>query len=408
MKITKLIFIALLLALGIPSIFQTASAHGERSLEPFVRMRTIQWYDVKWSSDKLAVNDDLVITGRFHVAQDWPSNLAKPDAAYLALVAPGPVFVRKERTINGESHVNSLPLKLGGDYEFRMVLKARIPGKYHIHPSFNIQETGNIAGPGMWITITGSASDFTNMVKLSHGEMVNLETYGKSNGLRWHMFWTILGVAWLAWWIRRPLFIPRYNLLKRGGAEDTLITPLDNKLAKGILFVIPAIVLGSYLYTISLYPETIPLQTSRDQIEPLDPLPNLVNVKVKRAEYIISSRDMNMVMEVQNNTDRPLKLGEFATGSVRFINPKIHVDYKNYSSELVAEQGLHVKQEEAIAPGASALLTVDAMDALWHNEHLSSVIKDADSRLGGLLFFYDDLGNRFVSSISVPIIPIYK
>jgi hypothetical protein len=35
---------------------------------------------------------------------------------------------------------------------------------------------------------------------------------------------------------------------------------------------------------------------------------------------------------------------------------------------------------------------------------VSSVIKDADSRFGGLLFFYDSDGTRYLSSISAPTI----
>ena len=37
---------------------------------------------------------------------------------YLGVIAPGPVFVRKERYINGQPHLNSLPLQLGDDYQF--------------------------------------------------------------------------------------------------------------------------------------------------------------------------------------------------------------------------------------------------------------------------------------------------
>ncbi len=36
------------LALTLGADVKTASAHGERSQEPFLRMRSIQWYDMKW------------------------------------------------------------------------------------------------------------------------------------------------------------------------------------------------------------------------------------------------------------------------------------------------------------------------------------------------------------------------
>jgi methane/ammonia monooxygenase subunit B len=44
MKSFRIPWLGILLALVTvsPSVF----AHGERALEPFVRMRTIQWYDI--------------------------------------------------------------------------------------------------------------------------------------------------------------------------------------------------------------------------------------------------------------------------------------------------------------------------------------------------------------------------
>lgn len=126
MKTIKLFIVLAICTAGL--MFSTSSvwAHGEKSLEPFVRMRTIQWYDVAWSNKQVNVNDELVVTGKFHVAEDWPYNIQKPDVAYLGLIAPGPVFLRKERTINGEAHLNSLALQIGSDYEFKIKLKARI------------------------------------------------------------------------------------------------------------------------------------------------------------------------------------------------------------------------------------------------------------------------------------------
>ncbi len=115
----------------------SVSAHGEKALEPFIRMRTIQWYDVQWGDTQLKVNDTLVVEGKFHVAEDWPINVPKPEATFLNISTPGPVFIRTERYINDEPTVTSIALEQGGDYTFKMVLKARVPGHYHIHPFFN-------------------------------------------------------------------------------------------------------------------------------------------------------------------------------------------------------------------------------------------------------------------------------
>jgi methane/ammonia monooxygenase subunit B len=407
MKLFKLLVLSSVCLSGLVLSTSDVWAHGERSLEPFVRMRTVQWYDVNWSADKVAVNDELIITGKIHVAEDWPNSIPKPEAAYLGVIAPGPVFLRKERWINGEAHLNSLPLKIGRDYEFKMKLKARIPGRYHIHPSFNIIDTGNVAGPGLWVEITGNANAFTNTVQTVHGEMINLETYGIANGVRWHMLWMILGVAWLVWWIRRPLFIPRYAMVNKG-EEDELVTSNDKNLAKAILVVVPVIVLSGYFMANNQYPETIPLQASLDLIPPLSEQPSLVNAKVKRATYNIPQRSMTMMVEIKNESSRPVQIGEFTTGSVRFINSNMTIDTSHTPPEYLATNGMQIEPNDWIQPGENKVVKVVASDAVWETEHLSSVIRDADSRFGGLLFLFDDQGNRHLTSISAPLIPEYK
>ena len=153
----------------------TALAHGGKALEPFIRMRTIQWYDVMWSKDKLNVNDEVVITGKFHVAEDWPRGVPKPDATYLNVSSPGPVFVRIERYLNGQASVSSAALKLGGDYDFKIVLKARLPGRYHLHPFFNLHDAGAVMGPGHWFEVVGDPAAFTNQVKTLDGNVIDMD-----------------------------------------------------------------------------------------------------------------------------------------------------------------------------------------------------------------------------------------
>ncbi len=67
---------------------QPVMAHGEKALEPFIRMRTIQWYDVQWSKQKFNVNEEINISGKFHVAEDWPASVPKPEAAFLNISTP--------------------------------------------------------------------------------------------------------------------------------------------------------------------------------------------------------------------------------------------------------------------------------------------------------------------------------
>ena len=285
---------------GLTFASNAAFAHGEKALEPFIRMRTIQWYDVQWSQDKLNVNDELVITGKFHVAADWPRGVPRPDATYLNVSSPGPVFIRMERYINGQASVSSAALTLGGDYDFKIVLKARLPGRYHLHPFFNLHDAGSVMGPGHWIEVTGDPAAFTNPVKTLNGDVIDMETYGLANGIGWHVFWFALAAAWLLWWVRRPLFIPRYKLLHSGQGK-WLITSLDRKIAMGILFGVPLFVLGANAMTDLQYPNAIPLQAGMDQIEPLPSAVNdgLVRIKVQRAEYHVPARSMTITAQIR-------------------------------------------------------------------------------------------------------------
>ena len=89
-KSLKTLFSAVCLGLCAGALApQAALAHGEKALEPFVRMRTIQWYDVAWSKAKLNVNEEVVITGKFHVNADWPRGVAQPDATLFECLRSG-------------------------------------------------------------------------------------------------------------------------------------------------------------------------------------------------------------------------------------------------------------------------------------------------------------------------------
>jgi methane/ammonia monooxygenase subunit B len=54
------------------------------------------------------------------------------------------------------------------------------------------------------------------------------------------------------------------------------------------------------------------------------------------------------------------------------------------------------------------MVVLDATDAAWEVERLVSFLTNVDSRTGGLIFFYDDKGNRSISEVSGPILPVFK
>ena len=405
-SVASLSFILSLYILNI----QTVMAHGEKALEPFIRMRTIQWYDVQWSRQKFAVNEEISVSGKFHVAEDWPVSVPKPDAAFLNISTPGPVLIRTERFLNGKPYVNSVALQPGGDYSFKVVLKGRLPGRYHIHPFFNLKDAGQVMAPGVWLEVSGDAADFSNEAKTINGEVINMETYGLSNGIFWHLFWGALATAWLLWWVRRPLFIARYRMLQ-AGLEDELVTQQDKHIGKAILIGVPLFVLGANWMTISEYPKAIPLQASLDQILPLSAQVNagVVDVDTLKAEYRIPERAMTFLVKINNRSDKPIQVGELAVANVRFLNKELAMPSQDNTDRMIAPDGLTLDNANPIQPAEERTMTIIAKDALWESERLDGLIRDSDSRIGGLLFFYDELvGERFISSITAAVIPKFN
>jgi methane/ammonia monooxygenase subunit B len=389
-----------------------AFAHGERAQEPYLRTRTIQFYDVHFSAAKLAVNDALNITGKFRLMTDWPDAVAPPDVAFLATGNPGPVVSRLESYVDGVAARQSLnKLQLGRDYEFRIVLKGRLPGTYHIHPMVSIKGAGPLVGPGEWIEITGSAADFTYPMKTIAGVSIdNLETFGLGHALTWYAVWVGLAAFWLLYWIVRPLLLPRWLALQKG-REDVLISMRDVGVGLALGVVVIGLTFGGYALTMSAYPYNVPLQSGTMKVPPLPEAASDIGIKVLDAQYDVPGRAMRVTAEVTNRGKDPVTLGEFTTANLRFVNQQLPPAVANvdasYPKELVARSGLRISDPAPIAPGETRQLKFEAADALWELERLTSFLTDVESRFGGLLFFFTPDGRREIVEVSGPIIPVF-
>lgn len=406
-RIARWSLVGLLMALAAAVMYApAASAHGEKSQAAFLRMRTIHWFDLNWSTDQLNVNDEMEITGKFHVFEGWPESVDPPEVSFLNIGIPGPTFIRKESYIGGSFVPRSVRLEIGKTYDFRVVLKARRPGEWHVHTMINVEGGGPIIGPGKWVTVNGSMSNFKNPVTTLTGQTVDLENYNEGNIWFWHVLWYAIGIAWIVYFARNPIFIPRL-LMVNAGRGDELITPTDKKV--GLLFGAATLLLVIFGFSSaqSKYPVTIPLQAGVLRgIKPLELPAPTVEVKVDEATYRVPGRAMKMVLTVTNKGDRPIQLCEFETAAVRFMNPQVCEDDTGYPEDLLAEEGLSVTGG-AVAPGETKTLEVTASDAAWEVYRLADIIYDPDSRMGGLLFFYDDAGNRQMVIIDAPLIPTF-
>lgn len=397
------------------AVFQAAPAlaHGERAQEPYLRTRTAHWYDVKWSTAKLGVNDQITVTGKFRLFSNWPDAVNLPTTVFVSNATPGPVLTRVESTLNGVPARQSFRnLEIGRDYEYRMVLKGRIPGRYHVHPMIAVKGSGPLVGPGKWVQISGNAADFVHPVTAISGEKIdNLETWGVRDAIGWHLIWFAIAAAWLIWWVRRPLLIPRYIALKKD-QEELLTTDLDLKLAIALLVVAVGLSFWSYSHTLSKYPRTVPLQAGTQFTPPLPFQAPPVKIEFQEARYDVPGRSMRMALKITNTGSKPLRIGEFATASIRFVNvnlpaAKANVD-PDYPQETIARNGLAISDDTDIRPGETKLVRIDATDAAWEIERLTSFLTDVDSKFGGLLFLFDSAGNRHIAEVGGPILPVFK
>ena len=407
-KVAKLSFVALLITMTAAMFYTpTASAHGEKSQAAFMRMRTIHWFDLNWSKEEVPVNDTMTISGKFFVFTGWPETVDKPEISFLNIGIPGPVFIRAGSWIGGQLVPRSVSLELGETYEFKVLLKARRPGDWHVHTMLNVKGGGPIIGPGKWVTVTGSMSSFVNPITTLTGETVDLENYNLGNTYFWHGLWYGIGILWVAYWARKPMFVPRLIAVDAGKA-DTLITATDRKVALGFGVGVIAIVAMSMASTNEKFPITTPLQAGLLRgIKSIDmPVPT-VAVKIEDATYRVPGRAMQMTMTITNNGDSAVRLGEFNTAGVRFMDANVAQDESGYPDDLLAEEGLTVSDNSPLAPGQKRTVQVTASDAAWEVYRLADLIYDPDSRFAGLLFFWDAAGNRQLVTIDAPLIPTF-
>lgn len=405
------ISVAAALAGGTVLVPTSAQAHGERATEPYIRTRTVHWYDMSWEKDSVAVAETYRIKGKFRLFSDWPDAAARPDLIYVSAYGPGAVLTRVESRLSGlpaqQSFVNA---ELGRDYEFEIVLKGRIPGRWHVHTIVQVNGAGAIVGPGKWLEVTGSASDFKEPVDTLTGRHIDdLETYKVAAAQWYHFALGLVALAWLVWWLRRPLVIPRWLAVQKG-REDILVRPIDDKLAAGMVGLMLLISVVGYHHATQAYPHVVPLRGGWTKLPPQPAPQELVPAKLTHAEYDVPGRSLRMRADITNTTDRPVRVGEFMTAELRFVNRSVPAAVESltgYPEDMVPGNGLIV-DNDLLAPGETRSVYLEATDAAWEVERLVSFLSDVDSRIGGLVFFWDEQGKRYVSEVAGSIVPVIK
>jgi methane/ammonia monooxygenase subunit B len=121
---------------------------------------------------------------------------------------------------------------------------------------------------------------------------------------------------------------------------------------------------------------------------------------------------MRVAMTVRNTGDRPLEVGEFTSANLRFVNRACQAAVAGvdpaYPADLVARAGLVLSDDEPVKPGETRTLSFEATDVAWELERLTSFLTDVDSKVGGLLFFFDSDGTRHIAEVGGPILPVFR
>ena len=66
---------------------------------------------------------------------------------------------------------------------------------------------------------------------------------------------------------------------------------------------------------------------------------------------------MKLSLKIKNGSDKPIQLGEFATGSVRFFNKAVPVPEQSNTESVVATEGLSLDNPAPIQPGEQRCLS---------------------------------------------------
>jgi len=397
----------LLAAFLVLTLAANALAHGERAQEPSLRLSTIQWYDTKWSADQIAVNQELTLSGRFHVMANWPLEIPSPAGlTFLNVGVPGPVFIRTASIVNGVNGVSSMSLALGQDYEYRIVLRGRVPGRYHVHPMLDVRDTGPILGPGKWVSVTGNAAAFTDRLTTLTGQHLDLARYGLGAIAGWHLAWIVIALLWLGYWIRKPLLMPRYEAVQAGNG-DRLITPTDHMAAAIMLALTLIVAIGETVLTNAAYPVTVPLQSNQTKVPALAPSPAQITLVPEQVTYLVPGRTVEFRLRVANGSAKPIRFGEFTTANLRFLNRAVVKAESDYPQDLIAPAGLVVRPDEPIAAGASEEASIEATSSVWETDRLTALMSDPTNRIGGLFMFYAPDGERSIVEFSSPIVPTF-
>ena len=404
------LMLSLLLAVaGVVATALVASAHGEDSQEGFLRMETVAFSNVQFSTDTIKQGDPVTITGQATILDTWPRTLGEPSTGYINVTAPGPVLLMKDRLVNGVEAPDSIFIKKGNTYDFKMMLVGREPGRWHVHPTFAVEGAGTLIGPGQWITVQ-DAGGFTNNLQLLNGQNVNLETYGVGQLTIFHWLGFALGLVWMLYWT-----VPRIGganhrtvsklpvtlrvPLNTDGQDVGLITRQDHRVSNWLLAATIALLAIGWIYQSVSFPIKIPQQVLRFEPPALQQSPQFSQSVARDASYDPQTTTMSIDVDVTNSGKSPLNVTGFTTSSLTFLNQA--------SAGTGAQHVMTVEPNAPVAPGETKTLKLTLRDPVWRDARIIDVNRPR-IEVAGQLLLQDGSGtvnqDTILSSVSPKLI----
>jgi methane/ammonia monooxygenase subunit B len=401
---------ALLAGALVVTLAPAAQAHGERAQEAFLRMRTVSWVDVNFSSDRVRQGETFTITGTAKILDAWPTNLAKgnPNTAFLGLIAPGPVVMLKERTINGVSVPTRIDAKKGDIYEFSMTVAGRRVGKWHVHPALSVKGAGTLLGPGQFINVEENPDGFRNDVQLveaggTPGGTINLENYQLTFTWIWLVITFLIGLAWMIYWTvpKRTvtnLAVTSQIPLNTDGMDYGLITKKDHRNMNWFAIGTALLLVVGWIWQANAFPTKMPQQIFQfaPPAPPVAANTALATTGLASARYDTASKTLTMDVDITNNGTTPIELQQFTTSTLTFAT-----DAPSGQGSLVATPAA------SVAPGATTKLSLAMQGPGWEDEKLIPV-NESSQMITGILVFQTGDGKEVFTEVEANLQPILE
>jgi methane/ammonia monooxygenase subunit B len=384
-----------------------AFAHGEAADEPFLKDLTAAFYDVHISPTTIKVGDPVTITGTVKILETWPYTLDPPQTGYITPVVPGPVFALVDREINGTTAPGSILVNKGATYHFKMVMRGRNPGEWHVHPGIAVQGTGTLIGPGEWIKVAPAAEPFKMDVKLLTGETVNLEHYGGSFVWWWSFAGFIIGMIWLVYWTVPKRTVTRLAVTTQIPVNDDapdigLITPRDHMWMDLLAAATVAMLILGWIYMALKFPVRLPQQTVRFTPEVIDPTTHSAQVMSSNSSYDETTDTLTIDLAIKNNGNAPLSVKQYIMAMATFVNGGPDEQAKAGPAHYVGQ--MKVEPDAPIEPGQTAKAQLKISSPLFDEERLIP-LHDPQERIAGLLRFADPQGHEDLVTMRTDLVP---